>query len=195
MNKALYIEKLYSKLKDEVEFDEDVEALFTILKNMLKINPKKSMKYWVYLMEKYNLKELNHEIEFTPLTENYLLELLNYNDLEFILNLLQSLPNDNNIIIKKDFVNIFNKKSGIYQYIKKLIRKKEFTKEFEVLSFIINESKNDKWTFDTEVFLKNVIMIHLQFNKKDIHFLLKLTNLAKNDKDKALLQTLLIDYI
>ena len=47
MNKAIFIDKLYNNLKDKIEFDEDVEALFKILTSMLKINQETGVKAWL----------------------------------------------------------------------------------------------------------------------------------------------------
>ena len=42
MESELFIEDLFMKLQDKMEFDEDVEALFKILKNLLKTKKQKS---------------------------------------------------------------------------------------------------------------------------------------------------------
>ena len=61
---------------------------------------------------------------------------------------------------------------------------------------ILNYSKNlNKLIFDEEFFLKNVIKMYLEQPEKDIAFLLKIIELTKDNKNKALLKTLLIDYI
>lgn len=195
MDKEFYIENLYIKLKDEIKFDEDVKALFEILKKLLKINPEKSINDWLYIMKKYNLKDLESEIDFTPLITMYILELLKTKDLKTILNIIEKIPKENNIIIKRTFINIFNRHSGIYQYIQRLILKKEQKKEFATLKLIIKENEYNKISFDIEIFLKNVILLHLKYNQIDIKFLQKIAGIPKSEKDKALLQTLLIDYI
>lgn len=48
MDKALYIKKLFDCLKDSVEFDEDVKALFRLLKKLLKIDLQKGIDDWMY---------------------------------------------------------------------------------------------------------------------------------------------------
>ena len=195
MDKEFYIENLYIKLKDEIKFDEDVKALFEILKQLLKINAEKSINAWLYIMNKYNLKELESEIDFTPLITMYILELLKIKDLKTVLNIIKKIPKENSMIIKNTFINIFNKQSGIYQYIQRLIIKKDQKREYATLKLIIKANESNKISFDIEIFLKNVILLHLKYNQIDISFLLKIANLPKNEKDRALLQTLLIDYI
>lgn len=195
MDKELYIENLYIKLKDEIKFDEDVKALFEILKKLLKINPEKSINAWLYIMQKYNLKELEREIDFTPLITLYILELLKVKDLKTFLNIIEEIPKENKVIIKRDFINIFDEHSGIYQYLQCLIVKKEQKKEITTLKLVIKEKKGDRITFDIEIFLKNVIFLHLKLKQIDISFLLQIASLPPNEKDRVLLQALLIDYI
>lgn len=67
---------------------------------------------------------------------------------------------------------------------------------FLEIKLILNYSKNlNKLIFDEEFFLKNVIKMYLEQPEKDIAFLLKIIELTKDNKNKALLKTLLIDYI
>ncbi len=195
MESELFIEDLFMKLQDKMEFDEDVEALFKILKNLLKTKKQKSIDYWLILMKKYNLKELSSEIDFSPLTKEYLLELLKTENIDTILKLINSLPQINKKWLKENFINIFNENSGIYIYIENLIKEKEEEKEINVLKAIIKENEKNKLTFDTEIFLKKVILKHLKMNQINLPFLFQITDLALNEKDKLLLKSLLIDYI
>ena len=195
MESELFIEDLFMKLQDKMEFDEDVEALFKILKNLLKTKKQKSIDYWLILMKKYNLKELSSKIDFSPLTKEYLLELLKTENIDTILKLINSLPQINKKWLKENFINIFNENSGIYIYIENLIKEKEEEKEINVLKAIIKENEKNKLTFDTEIFLKKVILKHLKMNQINLPFLFQITDLALNEKDKLLLKSLLIDYI
>ena len=195
MESELFIEDLFMKLQDKMEFDEDVEALFKILKNLLKTKKQKSIDYWLILMKKYNLKELSSEIDFSPLTKEYLLELLKTENIDTILKLINSLPQINKKWLKENFINIFNENSGIYIYIENLIKEKEEEKEINVLKAIVKENEKNKLTFDTEIFLKKVILKHLKMNQINLPFLFQITDLALNEKDKLLLKSLLIDYI
>lgn len=197
MESELFIEDLFMKLQDKMEFDEDVEALFKILKNLLKTKKQKSIDYWLILMKKYNLKELSSKIDFSPLTKEYLLELLKTENIDTILKLINSLPQINKKWLKENFINIFNENSGIYIYIENLIKEKEKEeeKEINVLKAIIKENEKNKLTFDTEIFLKKVILKHLKMNQINLPFLFQITDLALNEKDKLLLKSLLIDYI
>lgn len=196
MNKASYIIDLFNDLKDKIEYDEDVAALFKILKNLLKIDKNLGIQKWIYIIEKYPLKEIKKEIDFTPLTQKFLIELLKYQNLEEILNLLTKLPLENKGIIENEFFNVFNKQSGIYNFFEKVIKNKETSKEIENIKLIKNNAKNyDPLIFDFTTFLKNIILIHIQTNNINIKVLLKISDFSNNKKDKALLKTLFIDYI
>ena len=195
MNQAHLIEELFNNLKDKIEFDEDVVALFQILKKMLKINKEKSIECWYYIMNHYNLKEMRKEIKFNPLTNLYLLEILNTHNLNFLFKLLGNISFPNKEIIEDAFFNSYKEESGIYQYLKKIIIKKEKEKEMKELKLVINHEMNNKIFFDVTEFLKRIIKYHIKMKDIDIKYLLKITMIPENKKDQALLNTLLIDYI
>ena len=137
MNKAHYIEELFDDLKDEIEFDEDVIAVFKILKAMIKIDIKKGVENYLYLMSHYSFKDLAQEINIIPLTKYFLIELLKYQKIEDILKLLEEIPLDNRILIESNLINTFTTKSGIYQYFKTIITKKETKKEIKEIELIL----------------------------------------------------------
>ena len=122
MSKSHYLENIFADLKDEIAFDEDVVALAKLLKVMLKYDVKQSVNNWLYLMKNYNLKTLRQEIDFTPLTKEFIIELLRYQDLTQLFLNFKRIPNDNLNHILKEFMNVFNKESGIYQYFYGLIK-------------------------------------------------------------------------
>ena len=62
MNKAFSIDNLYDDLKDNIEFDEDVEALFKILKKTLKDDQEKGIEGWIYIMKRYDFQQLQKDI-------------------------------------------------------------------------------------------------------------------------------------
>ena len=55
--------ELYNELKDKIEFDEDVEALFVIIKKILHENKEEGIYSWLYLFQNYQLKDLEYDIE------------------------------------------------------------------------------------------------------------------------------------
>ena len=198
MDKASFIEQLYHDLKDDIEFDEDIRALSSILKELIKIDENKSINNWIFIMIKYKWNKLNKDIDFSPLVTDFIVEVLKNNSIKKIFEILQPLPLNNQQLIKDQFFNVFDLNSGINQYLKNLIndKMKNNNQIFLEIKLILNYSKNlNKLIFDEEFFLKNVIKMYLEQPEKDIAFLLKIIELTKDNKNKALLKTLLIDYI
>ena len=196
MNKAKYIDLLFSDIKDEVEFDIDVLSLFKILKAMLQIDVSKSVEAWLYLVNKYNVLELKKDIDFEPLLNLYLVELLNYRTFLEVREVISMVCVDNQQIIWQFFLNSFNENSGIYKYIDKLILNENYEEELEVIKDLVKRKDEfDKAIFDVLTFLKNIVFKHIQRGKTNINFLMQLANMAISRKDRAILKTLLIDYI
>lgn len=196
MNKAKYIDLLFSDIKDEVEFDIDVLSLFKILKAMLQIDVSKSVEAWLYLVNKYNVLELKKDIDFEPLLNLYLVELLNYRTFLEVKGVISMVCVDNQQIIWQFFLNSFNENSGIYKYIDKLILNENYEEELKVIKDLVKRKDEfDKAIFDVLTFLKNIVFKHIQRGKTNINFLMQLANMAISRKDRAILKTLLIDYI
>ena len=197
MDKALFIEQLYHDLIDDIAFDEDIKALSLILISLLKIDQNKSINNWVTIMKRYDLKKKSKDINFSPLTHYFLIEVLKVNSITKLFSILKLLPYENVQIIKDDFFNVFNIHSGINQYLNNLILKKKTNNQIlsEIQLILKQSSSFNKLVFDEEVFLKNVIEIFLKNQIIDIKFLLKVADLTNNSKNRALLKTLLIDYI
>lgn len=196
MNKAKYIDLLFSDIKDEVEFDIDVLSLFKILKAMLQIDVSKSVEAWLYLVNKYNVLELKKDIDFEPLLNLYLVELLNYRTFLEVREVISMICVDNQQIIWQFFLNSFNENSGIYKYIDKLILDENYEEELKVIKDLVKRKDEfDKAIFDVLTFLKNIVFKHIQRGKTNINFLMQLANMAISRKDRSILKTLLIDYI
>lgn len=187
--------ELYNELKDKIEFDEDVEALFVIIKKILHENKEEGIYSWLYLFQNYQLKDLEYDIDFTLLTHDFVLEILKKESLSSFLLLLDKMPIENKNILIQTFFNIFHKEKGIYLYFKRLILEEKEKKEYQELKTMLELKKKDTLTFDTVYFLRNILKIHLKYQKVNLDLLLKITNLAHNPKDIALLKTVLIDYL
>ena len=187
--------ELYNELKDKIEFDEDVEALFVIIKKILHENKEEGIYSWLYLFQNYQLKDLKYDIDFTLLTHDFVLEILKKESLSSFLLLLDKMPIENKNILIQTFFNIFHKEKGIYLYFKRLILEEKEKKEYQELKTMLELKKKDTLTFDTVYFLRNILKIHLKYQKVNLDLLLKITNLAHNPKDIALLKTVLIDYL
>ena len=103
---------------------------------------------------------------------------------------------DNQQIIWQFFLNSFNENSGIYKYIDKLILDENCEEELKVIKDLVKRKDEfDKAIFDVLTFLKNIVFKHIQRGKTNINFLMQLANMAISRKDRAILKTLLIDYI
>ena len=81
MDKASFIEQLYHDLKDDIEFDEDIRALSSILKELIKIDENKSINNWIFIMTKYKWNKLNKDIDFSPLVTDFIVEVLKNNSI------------------------------------------------------------------------------------------------------------------
>ena len=157
MDKASFIEQLYHDLKDDIEFDEDIRALSSILKELIKIDENKSINNWIFIMTKYKWNKLNKDIDFSPLVTDFIVEVLKNNSIKKIFEILQPLPLNNQQLIKDQFFNVFDLNSGINQYLKNLIndKMKNNNQIFLEIKLILNYSKNlNKLIFDEEFFLK-----------------------------------------
>lgn len=196
MSKSHYLENIFADLKDEIAFDEDVVALAKLLKVMLKYDVKQSINNWLYLMQNYNLKTLRQEIDFTPLTKEFIIELLRYQDLTQLFLNFKRIPNDNLNHILKEFMNVFNKESGIYQYFYGLIKEHKIELELSEIYFVVKaSSKFDILVFDLTSFLKEIIKIHISLYDINKTLFEQLVCIPKSQKEQALLRTIFIDYI
>lgn len=196
MSKSHYLEDIFTDLKDEIAFDEDVVALYKLLKVMLKYNVKASMNNWLYLMQNYNLEILRQEVDFTPLSENFIIELLKYQDLEKTFLALNKIPKHNLNIIIQEFINTFNEHSGIYQYFYRLIREHKNELEWIEINFVVkNAFEFNSLIFDLTSFLQQVIKMHIKLHNINLSLFKKITYIPKNKKEQALLKILFIDYI
>ena len=196
MNKAFSIENLFDELKDNIELDDDIDALFKILKEILKRNPKKGIEDWLYLMSKYDFFKIQRDMNVYPLTNTFLLEIAKKRTLIFALKLINDLPISNQKIIQKHFLNIYHSQSGLNQYFKEVAFKKEQTELLSEIKYVLRDKlKKEKLFFDETDFLKKIILIGLEQPQPNINFLLELAELPKAKKERAILKTLLIDYI
>lgn len=196
MSKSHYLENIFADLKDEIAFDEDVVALAKLLKVMLKYDVKQSVNNWLYLMKNYNLKTLRQEIDFTPLTKEFIIELLRYQDLTQLFLNFKRIPNDNLNHILKEFMNVFNKESGIYQYFYGLIKEHKNELELSEIYFVVKvSSKFDILVFDLTSFLKEIIKIHISLHDINKTLFEQLVCIPKSQKEQALLRIIFIDYI
>ena len=196
MDKEKYISELYNDLKDHIQFDEDVLALSKILITMLKINLPKAINGWQNLIDQYAIDEMGKDIDFRPVTNDFLIELLKYKKIEEVFSLLSKIPKNKREIIETHFFNVFNNKSGIFEYIKRIIKENDEQKELEELKVMVKKNQLlDLYIFDSTTLLKKTIFFHIKSKNINIEALLKIAMLPKEKKEQAILKSLLIDYI
>ncbi len=194
MDKASIINQLYSDLKDNILFDEDVEALSKIINCAVDYDRHQSEEMWLYLMRKYNIKKLKSDIDFSSLIENYPKKYLFTSNISSLLSLICLVPEDNKLIICNTLFNSYNN-NYLYEYIKNIILNDDNAKELIEIKTILNFKDISKYVFSSTFFLKNVILMHIKNNKININFLLTLAELGDSIKSKAILKSLLVDYI
>ena len=196
MDKVKYVQKLYDDLKDNLEFDEDIRSLFTTLVYMLKEESNRAVDSWIYVLKKYSLKEIKRDIDVTPLTSEFIGELLKDKDLDYVFGLLSMFSLDNQDVVWQDFFNTISVDSKLFQYFRILIEKENFGKETQEIKLIIKKSRGfSKLYYHTMPLLKNIILIHMELGKMDMPTLLSIANIPKSRKEQAILKTLFIDYI
>lgn len=194
MDKVAFLNELYNNIKDKIEFDSDILAIYRILIALLKVDIADAIKKWQYILSKYDINELQKDLDFAPLTSTFPTNLFQIVSLEEFYQILEETPH--NQIIYGNIFNVFDNSSAIYIKINKLIINNEEEKEKEIIKTILqNIDYYPKTSFDTSAFLKNIILFHIAQPHKNIDLLLGLANLSKDIKEKSVLKTLLIDYL
>ena len=187
--------ELYETLKDDLEFDSDVLGMVRILKKMLQENSKEAIKAWVYLFNNYAFKDLRNDIDIEPLIKDFSIDLIKQLGVGKLGKIRSELKKDNVFLIDEYVFNCYQD-SSIRIILEELIIQNNQLKEKEILIELKkNANKLSKEFFDFNDLLKLVINWHIKYDKIDKDFLFSLIDLASSKKDKALLSTLLIDYI
>ncbi len=196
MNRENYIENLFNDIKDDVLIDTDVIALEKLLVALLESDFETSVNNWKYLLSKYDIKAYNKDVDFSPLLNSYPLELIKKVGLKNFFVLIRSVNFLKRRKIYKLLFNVYDFNSGIYIILKDVISKKELDLEKTMIELILeNQDEYPIDVFDLNFFLKNVILLHLELNVVDDVFLLGLTDIPESAKERAVLKTLLIDYV
>lgn len=196
MNKGEFIDFLFCNIKDNIEFDSDIVALRTLLIANLKINANEAKEKWIYLLKKYNVKELCQDIDFLPLLNDFPSFLIEQEGIETFFELIEKVDKETRKLIYGSLFDIYSKNCGIYTALRNLILNNKSTQEKQCIEYVIKKSSEyPPGVFDIKDFLQGIISYHLNNNHKDINFLMKIAEIPENIKDQSLLKTLLIDYI
>lgn len=196
MDKEDYIESLFNDIKDSIAFDSDVIAIHKLLEAMLKINYKKAIRMWKYIIESYDIKNLKREIDFELILNLFPSQLFNKIEIKNFFQILQDISYVKRNEINKIFFNVYDDKSGLYIILKDLIINSKKKQEREFINLVLKYSEEfPKDIFDLNIFLKKIILIHINSSSIDNDFLINLTEIPSTAKDRAILKALLIDYI
>lgn len=196
MDKEAYIESLFNDIKDSIAFDSDVIAIHKLLEAMLKINYKKAIRMWKYIIESYDIKNLKREIDFELILNLFPSQLFNKIEIKNFFQILQDISYVKRNEINKIFFNVYDDKSGLYIILKDLIINSKKKQEREFINLVLKYSEEfPKDIFDLNIFLKKIILIHINSSSIDNDFLINLTEIPSTAKDRAILKALLIDYI
>lgn len=196
MDKEDYIESLFNDIKDSIAFDSDVIAIHKLLEAMLKINYKKAIRMWKYIIESYDIKNLKREIDFELILNLFPSQLFNKIEIKNFFQILQDISYVKRNEINKIFFNVYDDKSGLYIILKDLIINSKKKQEREFINLVLKYSAEfPKDIFDLNIFLKKIILIHINSSSIDNDFLINLTEIPSTAKDRAILKALLIGYI
>ena len=197
MNKSGMEIELYENLKDNLEFDFDVISMVKILKKILQKDKKEAILAWTYLLDNYSIKDLKEDIDFSPLIKDFSEILIKDIGIEEFLKIRESLKEDNQFWIDFYVFNCYDENAGIKEIMEELIKSSLQDKEKEILWELYKEkNKFHKEFFDISDLLRLVVLLHIKYKKVDLDFLVSLIEgWELKEKNKALLYTLLIDYI
>lgn len=196
MTKSDFCQHLIDDIKDEVDFDSDVEALAALLVILLEYNVKKSFDNWKYLVLKYDFDSLNKDIDFIPLKKDYPEKLIQKVGIESFFNYMKDIPTSKAIMIYNAIFNIYCSDCFIYQSLNYYIKMNDNNSEVVLIKNILDKSKLvSKMFFDKTEFIKRIILLHVKNERIPIDFLQDLINSIENKKDRAVLNALLIDYL
>lgn len=187
---------LYNDIKDRIELDSDVGALYTILCKLFQMDREESIKCWKYLILKYDIKEMGRDIDFLPLIKDYPIMILENLGLNAFFQEVESISHSKLEYIYQFLFNIYDANSFIYQSLDYYIKRNRYQDEKKLIQIFLEKKKDFfKGIFDQTEFIRRVILLHLKRKNVSLEFINYLIDLIDNAKDKAVLKTLIIDYI
>lgn len=195
MNKSDFCQLLIDDIKDEIEFDSDVVALKSLLLILLKHNIKLSFENWKYLILKYDINSLKHDINFLPIIKDYPKMLIKKIGVENFFDFMQEIPFFKANIIYITLFNVFSSDCLIYQSLDYYIKNNDNDSELNFIKSILNKSSYFSTLFfnKTEM-IKRIIILHIENKSIQLDFLKTLIDKIDSKKEQAVLKTLLIDY-
>ncbi len=186
-------QELFNILKDEIEFDRDIVAISRILISQFSYNQALAEKNWQYILNNYNIKELQQDLDFEPILKKIPLLIIKQEGISAYLKLRDNLKKDNQFLTDNEIFCTSTPNDGIYVIIDGLITKENYTEEKTIINEVIKNSfKLPKELFEITEFLRNIIKSHITKNKMNLDLINELIIQAPTKKDQALLKTLLI---
>ena len=187
-------EAIFQELKDQLEYDSDIIAVYRVLTFELTKKPSLALDNWLYLLNHYNMKSQKQDIDFDFLTYEIPLKIIEIFGLTKFMSILSQINENNKFVINNNLFSTYNNKRGIYEIFESLILKGKYQEELNLLNELLVHAKSyPKEIFDITKLLNNLIMFHLESNKYDKAILSELIKKAPSSKDQALLKSLLID--
>jgi len=195
MDKSALCQCLIDDIKDDIEFDSDIIALESLLLTLLDYDIRCSFNSWKYIVLKYDIKNLNKELDFIPIIKNYPERLMNKIGVESFFNYMRGIPDFKVKIIYESIFNVYNPECFIYQSLSYYIKRNSKAEERNLIKNILDRSSYfSKMFFDKTELIKRVVILHIENNSIPLDYLKELINTIDNKKERAVLKTLLIDY-
>lgn len=195
MTKKEMILSLLDDLKDSIEFDTDIKAFSLLLLHLLPNHISDSLSYFYYFVSHYDIGTLKYNIDFTPLFCTYLEKLIDITSVEDYFHYLESISYEKQLVITSYLFSV-HPSSYLFTIIKDGLEKKKYKQVEEMVLIIIGKEKYlSKRYFDLTTFLDFVIRTYLDVFKHSNDFLVSLTNVPTSKKERAVLKSLLIDYL
>lgn len=196
MNKSDFCQLLIDDIKDNIEFDSDIIALESLLLKMLEYDDKKSFDNWKYLILKYDINDLNMDVDFMPIINNYPEKLIDKVGLETFWKYMKEISIDKSKKIYDVIFNIFNPNCFIYKTLENYIKMNDKKSELIFVKNILNKSKFfSKLIFSKTELIRRTIILHIENKNIPVDFMQELIEKIDNRKEKAVLKALLIDYL
>lgn len=196
MDKCDYCQQLFDDIKDNIEFDSDIIALESLLSALLKYNQEKSINNWKYIILKYDIRNMNCELDFGPLIKDYPEKMMQKIGIEKFFSYMKNIPSSKLKVVYEAIFNVYSLDCFIYQSLSYYIKMNLKSEERTLIKNVLDRSNSfSKIFFDKTELIKRIIILHIENNNICIDYLKELINIVDNKKDQAVLKTLLIDYL
>ncbi len=182
-------------LINNIAFDRDIKGIYIILKHFLKYDKDKALKNWLKVLNKYPIRNLEKDLNFSLLLYDFPILLIKEIGLNKFLEIKLTLNKDINFLLDNNLFNIFMENTGIYKIINSYILDSKDKVYGLIKDVYLNQKSFPQDIFDYNIFISNIIKIYLNNNIIDIDLFKNIIKTVKNKKERILINTLLIDYL